>query len=36
VLRSTFLVDEQGYIQHAWYDVKAGGHAEKVLAEATA
>jgi peroxiredoxin Q/BCP len=36
VLRSTFLVDEQGRIQHAWYNVKADGHAEKVLAEATA
>jgi thioredoxin-dependent peroxiredoxin len=36
VLRSTFLIDEQGRVQHAWYDVKADGHAEKVLAEATA
>jgi len=36
VLRSTFLIDEQGAIQRAWYNVKADGHAEKVLAEATA
>jgi peroxiredoxin Q/BCP len=36
VLRSTFLIDEQGRIQHAWYNVKADGHADKVLAEATA
>jgi thioredoxin-dependent peroxiredoxin len=36
VIRSTFLVDEQGRIERAWYNVKADGHAEKVLAEATA
>jgi peroxiredoxin Q/BCP len=34
VLRSTFLVDEQGRIARAWYNVRADGHAEKVLAEA--
>jgi peroxiredoxin Q/BCP len=33
VLRSTFLIDEQGRIQRAWRNVKADGHAEKVLAE---
>jgi len=33
VLRSTFLVDEQGRIARAWHDVKADGHATKVLAE---
>jgi peroxiredoxin Q/BCP len=33
VIRSTFLVDEQGRIERAWYNVKADGHAEKVLAE---
>ncbi|HZD69164.1 MAG TPA: thioredoxin-dependent thiol peroxidase [Actinomycetes bacterium] len=33
VLRSTFLIDEQGRIERAWYNVKADGHAEKVLAE---
>jgi peroxiredoxin Q/BCP len=34
VLRSTFLVDEQGRIARAWYNVRADGHAAKVLAEA--
>jgi thioredoxin-dependent peroxiredoxin len=29
VIRSTFLVDEDGRIQKAWYAVKADGHAEK-------
>jgi peroxiredoxin Q/BCP len=33
VIRSTFLIDEQGKVQRAWYKVKADGHAEKVLAE---
>jgi peroxiredoxin Q/BCP len=33
VLRSTFLIDEQGRIERAWYNVKADGHAAKVLAE---
>jgi peroxiredoxin Q/BCP len=33
VIRSTFLVDEQGKVERAWYNVKADGHAEKVLAE---
>jgi thioredoxin-dependent peroxiredoxin len=31
VLRSTFLVDEQGHIQRAWHNVNADGHAAKVL-----
>jgi peroxiredoxin Q/BCP len=35
VLRSTFLIDEEGRIERAWYNVKADGHAEKVLAELT-
>ena len=35
VIRSTFLVDAKGVIQRAWYHVKADGHAEKVLEEAT-
>jgi peroxiredoxin Q/BCP len=35
VLRSTFLIDERGRVQRAWYNVKADGHAEKALAEAT-
>ena len=32
VLRSTFLVDEQGRIERAWHNVKADGHAATVLA----
>jgi thioredoxin-dependent peroxiredoxin len=36
VLRSTFLVDEQGRIARAWYNVRADGHAAKVLEEAQA
>ena len=31
VIRSTFLVDEKGKIERAWYAVKADGHAAKVL-----
>jgi thioredoxin-dependent peroxiredoxin len=31
VLRSTFLVDEQGRIERAWHKVKADGHATEVL-----
>ena len=33
VLRSTFLVDEQGRIQRAWHNVKSDGHAASVLTE---
>jgi peroxiredoxin Q/BCP len=32
VLRSTFLVDEQGRVEQAWHNVKADGHAAAVLA----
>ena len=35
VIRSTFLIDEKGKIAKAWYNVKADGHAAKVLAELT-
>jgi peroxiredoxin Q/BCP len=31
VIRSTFLVDGAGTIEHAWYNVRADGHAAKVL-----
>ena len=31
VLRSTFIIDKQGAIQWALYDVKPKGHAEQVL-----
>ena len=33
VIRSTFLVDEEGRVQRAWYGVRADGHAAKVLSE---
>jgi peroxiredoxin Q/BCP len=33
VIRSTFLVDEEGRIEHAWYGVRADGHAARVLVE---
>ena len=33
ILRSTFLIDEDGKIERAWYNVKADGHAAKVLEE---
>ena len=32
-LRSTFLVGPDGRIERAWYNVRADGHASKVLAE---
>ena len=32
-IRSTFLVDAKGIIARAWYNVRADGHAAKVLAE---
>ena len=31
VIRSTFLVDEAGKIERAWYGVKPDGHAQEVL-----
>ncbi|HZV50891.1 MAG TPA: thioredoxin-dependent thiol peroxidase [Candidatus Dormibacteraeota bacterium] len=34
VIRSTFLIDEEGRVAHAWYGVRANGHAARVLAEA--
>ena len=33
-IRSTFLVDEDGRIERAWYGVRVDGHAARVLAEA--
>ena len=30
VIRSTFVIDEQGKIQHAFYNVKATGHVAKL------
>lgn len=31
IVRSTFIVDKQGLIRHALYDVKPKGHAKEVL-----
>jgi peroxiredoxin Q/BCP len=35
VIRSTFLIGADGKIARAWHHVRADGHAEKVLAEAS-
>jgi len=35
VVRSTFLIDAEGKIAKAWYNVKAKGHAENVLQAVT-
>jgi len=32
VIRSTFLVGEDGLVRKAWHGVKADGHAREVLA----
>lgn len=31
VIRSTFVLDEEGVITHAWYNVKATGHVAKIM-----
>ena len=31
IVRSTFVVDKQGLIRHALYDVKPKGHAAQIL-----
>lgn len=36
VIRSTFIIDPEGRVAHAWYSVKAAGHAEKVKEKLTA
>ncbi len=36
VVRSTFLIDEDGVIAKVWRQVKVKGHAEEVLAAANA
>jgi peroxiredoxin Q/BCP len=33
VIRSTFLIDEKGRVVRSWYNVRADGHADQVLAE---
>lgn len=30
IIRSTIAIDEVGNVEHAWYNVKATGHAERV------
>jgi peroxiredoxin Q/BCP len=35
-IRSTFLIDGKGLITRAWYNVRADGHAAKVLEELAA
>ena len=35
-IRSTFLIDAKGTITRVWYNVRADGHAAKVLEELTA
>jgi peroxiredoxin Q/BCP len=35
VIRSTFVIGPTGRIEHAWYGVRADGHADKVLASLT-
>ena len=32
VIRSTFVIGPTGRVEHAWYGVRADGHADKVLA----
>ena len=31
VIRSTVVVDEQGKVEHAFYNVKATGHVAKII-----
>ena len=35
VIRSTFVIGPTGLIEHAWYGVRANGHAARVLAALT-
>ncbi len=30
IIRSTIVIDESGAVEHAWYNVRAKGHAERV------
>jgi peroxiredoxin Q/BCP len=36
IIRSTIVVGADGKVEHAWYNVRAAGHAERVTAELTA
>ena len=31
VIRSTFVIDENGVLTHAWYNVRATGHVAKIM-----
>jgi peroxiredoxin Q/BCP len=33
IIRSTIVVDDAGVVEHAWYNVKATGHADRVAGE---
>jgi peroxiredoxin Q/BCP len=33
MIRSTFAIDAEGAIEHAWYNVRAKGHAARVTKE---
>ena len=33
IIRSTFVIDVDGTIEHAWYNVRAKGHADRVGSE---
>ena len=33
IIRSTFAIDGDGMVEHAWYDVRAKGHADRVGSE---
>jgi len=33
IIRSTIVIDADGAVEHAWYNVKATGHAERVAGE---
>jgi peroxiredoxin Q/BCP len=35
IIRSTFLIDSDGNLEHIWDNVKAKGHPGEVLAEAS-
>ena len=31
ILRSTFIIDKEGVVRHALYDIKPKGHAAEIL-----
>ncbi len=36
LIRSTIVLDEEGRVEHAWYNIRAKGHAERVQREISA